>query len=293
MTTPCLLLVGPVEWHKKLLNTFKKNNDVWMQYNDHKFKYQVQNAIVEYFKKQIEEDGYFIIYGYSKGTNQVTHIYSINNFKCSRERIPPPSDSYASFSDYDKLQGGCKDQNDYKYPTWLHAEQVIELPSPVHYSDFTTFPKGKNLVGGTLQKSVLIVNEHPGLKQEFKTEAIEHKSIIADPIEFEITDIEGRPSLRTHLQKERSSKLISAFKSSLSSCNCCICGFDFEKTYGEIGAGFIEAHHIKPVSSFKKGELVSTKDLVAVCSNCHRMIHMTNPMLDWEKLKKMLRERNK
>lgn len=106
-----------------------------------------------------------------------------------------------------------------------------------------------------------------------------------DPIETVITDKEGKLSLKKHLVKERSTKLVSAFKQSLSSYKCCICGFDFEGTYGPIGAGFIEVHHIKPVSSLKEGERVSTKDLVAVCSNCHRMIHRKDPPLDWRKLK--------
>lgn len=114
-----------------------------------------------------------------------------------------------------------------------------------------------------------------------------------DPIETEITDIEGKSLLRKHLVKERSSKLISAFKQLLSSYNCWVCGFDFQETYGEVGAGFIEAHHTKPISSLKEGERVSTKDIVAVCSNCHRMIHKTNPMLDWKELKKKIKVKRK
>lgn len=117
--------------------------------------------------------------------------------------------------------------------------------------------------------------------------------ILEDPIETEITDIEGKSLLRKHLVKERSSKLISAFKKSLTSYNCWICGFDFQTIYGEIGTGFIEAHHTKPISSLKEGERVSTKDIVAVCSNCHRMIHKTNPMLDWKELKKELKVKRK
>ncbi len=73
-----------------------------------------------------------------------------------------------------------------------------------------------------------------------------------DPIETVITDKEGKLSLKKHLIKERSTKLVSAFKQSLSSYKCCICGFDFEETYGQIGEGFIEVHHIKPVSSLKE-----------------------------------------
>jgi len=110
------------------------------------------------------------------------------------------------------------------------------------------------------------------------------KEYFDDPIETEITDIEGRQSLQNHLIKERSTKLIIAFIKSLTFFNCMICGFNFEHKYGKLGINFIEAHHTKPLSLMKKGEMISTKDLVSLCSNCHRMLHRTNPPLDWQKL---------
>lgn len=106
-----------------------------------------------------------------------------------------------------------------------------------------------------------------------------------DPIETEIIDKEGKLLLKKHLIKERSTKLVSVFKQSLASYRCYICGFNFEETYGPIGMGFIEVHHIKPISSLKEDERVSTKDLIAICSNCHRMLHRKNPLIDWKKLK--------
>ena len=55
---------------------------------------------------------------------------------------------------------------------------------------------------------------------------------------------------------------------------CMACSFNFEKTYGDIGKGFIEVHHIKPLSSRDEEIVVNPEtDLVCVCSNCHRMIH--------------------
>lgn len=52
------------------------------------------------------------------------------------------------------------------------------------------------------------------------------------------------------------------------------CGFDFEAVYGEAGKDFIEVHHIKPLSDVGEDvEVDPEKDLVCVCSNCHRIIH--------------------
>ena len=60
----------------------------------------------------------------------------------------------------------------------------------------------------------------------------------------------------------------------LHGTKCEICGFDFEKTYGEVGKGFIEVHHIKPLyESAEEIEVNPKTDLICVCSNCHRMLH--------------------
>lgn len=60
-------------------------------------------------------------------------------------------------------------------------------------------------------------------------------------------------------------------------CNCC--NFNFQDFYGEqIGKGFIEIHHTKPIFKYEDEDLENTlenavKNLTPVCSNCHRMIH--------------------
>lgn len=100
-----------------------------------------------------------------------------------------------------------------------------------------------------------------------------------DSIELELEFPEGRWILKEHVARERSSKLVKAFKKSLKSFKCQACKFDFEKKYGELGSGFIEAHHIKPIHLMKEGEKVRKKDMIGLCSNCHRMIHKTSPPL--------------
>lgn len=56
---------------------------------------------------------------------------------------------------------------------------------------------------------------------------------------------------------------------------CIVCGFDFTAAYGDWGAGFAEVHHIVPVSESGKEKKVvdPERDLVVVCTNCHRMMH--------------------
>lgn len=75
---------------------------------------------------------------------------------------------------------------------------------------------------------------------------------------------------------------------------CEICGFDFEKTYGAIGRGYIEVHHKVPLYSLEQ-EIIPNpeKDMICVCANCHRMIHRDKySIVEPEKLKEVLRTRN-
>lgn len=54
---------------------------------------------------------------------------------------------------------------------------------------------------------------------------------------------------------------------------CEACGFDFKEIYGQIGTGYIECHHRKPLSELGTETQTTLDDLALVCSNCHRMIH--------------------
>lgn len=61
---------------------------------------------------------------------------------------------------------------------------------------------------------------------------------------------------------------------------CKVCGFDFEKVYGDIGHHFIHVHHIVPVSKMDEAYVIDpVKDLIPVCPNCHAMLHRQDPPL--------------
>ena len=68
------------------------------------------------------------------------------------------------------------------------------------------------------------------------------------------------------------------------------CGLNFEDRYGRIGAGFIEVHHLQPVSELKEGEKTRIKDLALVCSNCHKMLHRRRPWLGLDDLIKIIKK---
>lgn len=72
-------------------------------------------------------------------------------------------------------------------------------------------------------------------------------------------------------------------------CRCSVCGMDFGRVYGPIGQGFIEVHHLRPLSEIgTQYEVDPVKDLRPVCPNCHAMLHRCRPPLEIEELKSLI-----
>jgi 5-methylcytosine-specific restriction enzyme A len=71
--------------------------------------------------------------------------------------------------------------------------------------------------------------------------------------------------------------------------NCQVCNFNFEAFYGEVGAGFIHVHHLKPISEIGKDyEINPITDLRPICPNCHAMIHRFG-LISIEELKSLIK----
>jgi len=104
---------------------------------------------------------------------------------------------------------------------------------------------------------------------------------------------EGKRILTTHYSYERDPKIVNDFKEKCIAeqreLRCEACNFSSEETYGERGQGFIEVHHLKPVSQMNPGEKTSLNDLALICSNCHKMIHRKMPYLTIDELKQILK----
>ena len=71
--------------------------------------------------------------------------------------------------------------------------------------------------------------------------------------------------------------------------SCFVCGFNFEKNYGEIGRNFIHVHHLTPLHEItNEYEVNPIKDLRPVCPNCHAMLHRRKDCLSISELKENL-----
>jgi 5-methylcytosine-specific restriction protein A len=116
------------------------------------------------------------------------------------------------------------------------------------------------------------------LKKEAKKNEVE-RELFEDPTKY-----------RLHRVTERNQTLSKKVKK-LQGYECKACGFDFESRYGEIGRGYIEAHHNVPISKLSgaKIQLDPLKDFTVLCSNCHSMIHRIKPTPTVEEFRQNLK----
>lgn len=103
---------------------------------------------------------------------------------------------------------------------------------------------------------------------------------------------EGRMLTRQHRAYERDRKLVDRKKQQVmrrfGKLSCEVCGFDFRERYGERGVGFIECHHIRPVSELVEPRKTTLEDLALLCANCHRMVHAKRPWLSIDQLSRLV-----
>ena len=101
--------------------------------------------------------------------------------------------------------------------------------------------------------------------------------------------MEGRSKEITQTRYERNPQ---ARKTCLNhhGFSCQICAFNFEKSFGEIGKGFIHVHHINAIAGIgKEYEIDPKNDLIPVCPNCHAMLHSKRPAFSIVEIKEILK----
>lgn len=112
------------------------------------------------------------------------------------------------------------------------------------------------------------------------------------PDDEELSFTEGKEKYTLHISKERNKKVVALKKKSAFDLNpllpCEICDISFKTKYGLVGEGFIEAHHIFPISELTEETQTKVEDLILVCSNCHKMIHRKGSLLTVEQIKSIL-----
>jgi 5-methylcytosine-specific restriction protein A len=134
--------------------------------------------------------------------------------------------------------------------------------------------------------------EEVSLKEEADSDLFKKVSLKkeAKNNEAEREWFEDRTKYRLHRVTERNQTLSRKVKE-LQGYECKACGFDFESRYGEIGKGYIEAHHNVPISNLSgaKIQLDPLNDFTMLYSNCHSMIHRIKPTPTVEEFRQNLK----
>ena len=140
-----------------------------------------------------------------------------------------------------------------------------------------------------------------GESGRLSSSAAEQKMVSTEPVVLEVDEAddetgypEGRRMFQLHRRSERDGKLPKKAKKrrmdTTGRLECDVCSFDFWETYGQLGKGFIEAHHMIPVSESGGERISRMSDLALVCSNCHRMLHRGETLLSVEELAEIIKK---
>jgi predicted HNH restriction endonuclease len=151
---------------------------------------------------------------------------------------------------------------------------------------------------------VIVTFDHPGNEWEWKlrpnaARALERLGIVSD--NFVRLPDEETVSERALLEGKVHRIEVNAYERNPEArrkclehygTSCSVCGFNFEKVYGEIGARFIHVHHLKLLSGIATSYQVDPiRDLRPVCPNCHAMIHIRQgkPPLSIAEIRKLVK----
>jgi hypothetical protein len=209
-----------------------------------------QKSVIDKLKKKFGDDFYIVIWSDRSKENDFYNI--------------PFSKLKHLFTDEHKMTGKFKNR-------W--TAEIID---------------GNFLMHANSRLAVSIKEDYGNLHiDDGKFEKIIGTDLESFDIENEYFECEIKKRLSNYY--ERNPKLrIAAIKAHGFECN--VCGFNFKKIYGDQGDGFIEVHHLKPVSSLVESTAVCPiNDVTVVCSNCHRMLHRSkDSTLTVDELKKMI-----
>ena len=89
---------------------------------------------------------------------------------------------------------------------------------------------------------------------------------------YDTEQVEGKERIRVFSTYYERDEGLRELAIRFHGTRCQACDFIFKDKYGEIGDGFIEVHHIKPISEGLR-ETNPETDMVCLCSNCHSMVH--------------------
>lgn len=151
-------------------------------------------------------------------------------------------------------------QDNYPNYRWTPQTGGLSIPEDIAEELFSIIQQGKNF------DFIPATQEEIGLYSEGKVKEITLKTYDRNPLARQVC-------IEHH------------------GYSCTVCGFNFKKFYGAIGANYIEVHHLKQVADIgEEYQIDPINELRPVCANCHRMLHKERPPLSIEELQRRIQE---
>lgn len=175
---------------------------------------------------------------------------------------------------------------------WLRGDQLANAPDRLR-AEIEASKTGTSTLGDDEVAAILtLLGQFEGLES---MQAPDEELVAANELESAVeeapTALEGQPVMAQHVRRERSRSLRRRrIDAAGERPTCEACGFDFEQVYGDRGRGFVECHHLLPISELDPATPTRLEDLALLCANCHRMVHVSRPWLDLEQLKQLLEQ---
>ncbi len=170
-------------------------------------------------------------------------------------------------------------------PRWRtdFDEQLVSAKVPI-LADYRDLHSDQETEAPSIQGFEIAISQAPALPNGPATES-----------QDEGANFEYEEGIRYQAERsffQRNPQLARQAKDAYT-CVCKVCGFDFAMTYGILGLGFAEMHHLNPLSERPPGEwtagiLTNIADIAVLCANCHRMIHRRKPAFSIEELRAMI-----
>lgn len=204
-----------------------------------------------------------------------------------RIRPAPPSPAMPEVSDLSKLLQSANLHPASDRPSNFRSPASVVMKL-MNFRSLDPTYAGRGLAAGSKEDREVWTEFSQDPKQLSKTASavrrlLALREFAPDDEGPDVVASEGRLLTRLHRVRERDARLVERKKAIVlkrtGRLACEACGFAFGPVYGERGLGFIECHHVTPLSEIVIGRKTRLEDLALVCANCHRIIHAKRPWL--------------
>jgi len=123
-----------------------------------------------------------------------------------------------------------------------------------------------------------------------------HKGILPNGVAL-LPSIEGEEEFEGYSEGKVETALVNRYerdprnrKAAIAKhgTRCFGCRHEMRELYGDIATGFIQIHHVRPLSRSGGPTKPEINDLVPLCPNCHAVVHLQSPPLSIPQLQKLV-----